>query len=929
MDTYDSGKITELHRLSWNTSEAPLLFIVIPDQILIFDNYCIPDKNPQNLQLKGLIEKILLIEDFNEQDKLRKYHRLQFEVGNFWKQNTSRFNVKNRLDTVLIDNLKLIRKEIIENILIRDRQIAIDSVIPIVHNLLGRSILIKYLEERKDNEGRTVFPLSFFSSFLKGADCYSAILGDKAATYRLFSEIETHFHGNIFPIYEEELCIITSDDLHLLKRFIDGNVDLKNAQFTFWPLYSFNVIPIQLISSIYELFFHLQENKAKNGTYYTPYHLVEILVDEVLPWEEPYTTRKILDPACGSGIFLVEIYRRLIAQLLSKNKTDSIKSDELIDLLKTSIFGVDLNTEAIKIASFSLCLTLCDFLEPRTIWEELEFPDLIEGNLFPTDFFSNSSFVNHRFDIIIGNPPWESRLSIPAAEYVRRNSINIGDKQIAQAFSWRAADFVRMDGLVCFLMPSKGLLFNRSERNKAYRQKFFNTFNILTIINFSAFRKILFEHASGPATGIIYSINKKEDRKVILYCTPKPQYTVEDRRRFFIEPLDISPIPIDLIGNDYIWKIAMWGGPRDFDLISKIRTNGEPLESYLSMNGMFKAEGFKKGNKKKQCKELLLYPMVKTIDMSPYILDTEGLEKIEEDGFECTVERNRVIFNSPHLLIKQSPVKWRFVAAYLDFNAVFNHSILGIHGESKILKYICLIINSKIFSYYQLMTSRRWMVERDELESSEILSMPIPVPSEDELNKAIMFYDQMSRISEQLFTNEQKRIEQFVFDLYRLTNYEIEIVNDSLNYIYDSFSKKSKSIAFNLPNSPDFELYANTLSDVLGNSLSISSRVRCRVYSSNSPLTIAEVSFESQIGDQYTISRNFNDVDLLLERLDELLIHEQSQSVYIRRNVRVYSGSKIFIIKPTQRKYWNYSMACRDADEIYIDIMRKWRADNE
>ena len=51
------------------------------------------------------------------------------------------------------------------------------------------------------------------------------------------------------------------------------------------------------------------------------------------------------------------------------------------------IYGVDCNLEAVRVASFSLSLALCDFLEPRTIWNDLHFPRLIHYNLFNNDFF--------------------------------------------------------------------------------------------------------------------------------------------------------------------------------------------------------------------------------------------------------------------------------------------------------------------------------------------------------------------------------------------------------------------------------------------------------------------------------------------------------------------------------------------------------------
>ena len=62
----------------------------------------------------------------------------------------------------------------------------------------------------------------------------------------------------------------------------------------------------------------------------------------------------------------------------------------------------------------------------------------------------------------------------------------------------------------------------------------------------------------------------------------------------------------------------------------------------------------------------------------------------------------------------------------------------------------------------------------------------------------------------------------------------------------------------------------------------------------------------------------------ILLNLDRSLVDNQ-QTVFVRRNLRIYQSEKIFIVKPAQRKYWTYSAACRDADEIFEDISKAWR----
>ena len=251
-----------------------------------------------------------------------------------------------------------------------------------------------------------------------------------------------------------------------------------------------------MISSIYELFFHLSDEDDEKGTYYTPLHLVDMVMDEVYPWEGEYEEISFLDPSCGSGIFLVEAYRRLVCRWMSRNDTHTITCDQLNLLLRNSIFGVDINEEAIRVASFSLSLTMCDFLDPRSIWDKLSFPRLRGNNLIASDFFAeDKSFNSKKYDVIIGNPPWQSSITEKAKAYLKKVNRVIGDNQIAQAFSIKCSKLCEQSGIVCLLMPSKGLLFNRSDKSRSYRANLFADNNVLAIINLSAYRKFLFDHA--------------------------------------------------------------------------------------------------------------------------------------------------------------------------------------------------------------------------------------------------------------------------------------------------------------------------------------------------------------------------------------------------------------------------------------------------
>lgn len=776
------------------------------------------------------------------------------------------------------------------------------------------------MEERKDSNGATVFPQGFYSGFLESAKCYTDVLNSKDATYCLFNSLKEKFNGDTLQVAEIETEIITQKDLDELRTFILGDSELESKQLALWPFYSFDIIPIQLISSIYELFFHLSDEDDEKGTYYTPLHLVNLVMDEVYPWEGEYKDTSFFDPSCGSGIFLVEAYRRLVCRWMSQNDVHTITCDQLNLLLKNSIFGVDINEEAIRVASFSLSLAMCDFLDPRSIWGKLSFPRLLENNLIASDFFDkDKSFNNKRYDVIIGNPPWQSNITGKTKEYLKKANRVIGDKQIAQAFSIKCSELCKQNGIICLLMPSKGLLFNRSEKSRAYRENLFFDNNVLAMINLSVYRKFLFDHASGPAAAIIYTPKKEEVSQPIIYCTPKPTYTIEDVRKFSIDPTDICRIPRDIIDDDRIWKIAMWGAPRDLELIAKMQSTFAPMVSFIEENHMATAEGFKRGNRKTQCHDFEGLPLVDAKTFKPYYVSSSELKTVDFDDFECIVKNAREIFAAPHLIIKQSHKNGTFLSEVLDYDAVFNHSLLGVHGDMNMLKYLSVLIGSRVFSYYHILTNRKWLVERDELEAGDIWQTPIPKPSDEEISEACDIFDELV-----ILPSKKQKAEKFARHMYRLKEYENYQIDDVIDYVYDYFKNKQHSVSFEQPSIDAYKLYYHSIKEVLTNTFGTSVGLSGDLCFGNAPLSVLVLNIGRQSDKGLNVITSNDRLNEILSSLDSSLV-DNKQMVFVRRNLRIYQQDKIYIVKPSQRKYWTYSAACRDADEIFEDVSKAWR----
>ena len=363
----------------------------------------------------------------------------------------------------------------------------------------------------------------------------------------------------------------------------------------------------------------------------------------------------------------------------------------------------------------------------------------------------------------------------------------------------------------------------------------------------------------------------------------------------------------------------MWGAPRDLELIGKMQSTFAPMASFIEKNHMTTAEGFKRGNRKHQCNAFKGLPLVEAKSFKPYYVSSDELPVVDFVDFECIVKNSREIFVAPHLIIKQSHKNGTFLSEVLDYDAAFNHSLLGVHGNINKLKYLSVIIGSRVFSYYHILTNRKWLVERDELEAGDIWQTPIPSPSDAEVTEACEIFDELTTSPA-----IKEKAEQFVRHMYRLKDYECYQIDDVIDYVYDYFKKKQHSVSFERPNSDAYKQYYYSISEVLTNTFGASAGLTGDLYFGNAPLSVLVLNIGRQNDTNLNIVKSNDRLNEILLSLDGALVDSQ-QMVFIRRNLRIYHPDRIFIIKPSQRKYWTYSAACRDADEIFEDVSKAWR----
>ncbi|MFC1975823.1 Eco57I restriction-modification methylase domain-containing protein [Chloroflexota bacterium] len=566
-------------------------------------------------------------------------------------------------DKRLINDLKEVRKQL--------REIN-DLKLEFAHALIGRSIFIRYLEDRKvlhpayfeqvaakhqrDDWLKLLNeqpPLRLIQDEKWQDRRYYQVLQDKDFTYVLFEQLAEDFNGDLFPKNETEKKAVTVDHLRELRRFLLGDPDPKQRTLWLWA-YDFEIVPIELISSIYEEFYKNEQDDP--GTHYTPSVLVEFVLSQVLP--QSYLAAnpivQILDPACGSGIFLVEAYRRLVRYRIWKEGRP-LDSVELREILRDQIRGIELNKNATYVAAFSLYLALLHYQDPSDILAQIEFPQpddkplphliykadqvgqpnryevLFNCNAFDltkvertqllAEFEANPRRITlKRFldaagdlpieansvDVIVGNPPWgfvRKNKATPeiaeaqekAKEWCQRLDWSIGDNEQSQAFIARSFGLLTKNG-VCGLLVSTGVFWKGQDKSQKFRQRWFHQCTIKTVTNFAHVRHIFFEQAISPFAVVHYVFQKVSLDHYIQYWSAKRTEIIEDKPRVILHLSDLKRVrQAELQNNEWLWKIYWWGSHRDANLINILNLD-QTLEKVSLKNSWESGGGYTPGS---------------------------------------------------------------------------------------------------------------------------------------------------------------------------------------------------------------------------------------------------------------------------------------------------------------------------------------------
>jgi N-6 DNA methylase len=765
----DDTKADRLHRLVWSQGVVPILLIATPAALQIRKSLAPPPPRPLSVPWDKLADgQPLPIE-------LTSLTAVSLTSSVVW--NDYAIDRSNRVDRALLDAIIALNDEVRGQFPDwKPRPGTVNSVIGrflYFFVLLDRGIVTaSWVKGLKDSDGKSLCD-KIGQSLLNGG---SIDIGDRPwparEVWALFDRIDDILNGTVFPISAAERRYIPTQALHLVRRAIRHGDLLRQGtrQLGFLDV-SFATLRTETISAIYELFLLIEapDDKSDEGAFYTPPFLVDYVLDEV-DRIRPFTaSSRTLDPAAGSGIFLVGAYRRILERTMPRGRWKAEQFKKARTLLEKSIFGIERNPQAANVARFSLYLTLLDYVENtaidalrKLVPQEHVFPPL-SGNVFDQDVFTINRDEEKevgRFTHVVGNPPWGSmaeradrtnvqragarserrRASLEAAIAFHReldpSEFPVTNKRLSELFVWKIhRDLIARTGVLGILISTRSFV---APTATAFPNALAKHMRIAGIANLSHFRYRLFKGARSPTLAIFAEAAQPEALDPVwIYSPLLTSQPIGERGHLWsiiVSELDVEHYRLrDLTrpANGWFWALMLRPIDRHFANYLKLWASrfNSTFGDFLGRSGLV----ISRGGSPSQTglpRELLLGA---TDYRERLGLDGLGFSRYPHEQVAKSAPKVPFakMFSGNIVLIPRHMNEITFVERPIafgsSFNALYFSENLGVKRKSvTALRSVTRILDSDVARYLYAMFGKTRLLDRARVEKNDLAEIPFP-----------------------------------------------------------------------------------------------------------------------------------------------------------------------------------------------------------
>ncbi len=470
---------------------------------------------------------------------------------------------------------------------------------------------------------------------------------------------------------------------------------------------------------LYLSLYNIKDRKS-SGSYYTPARLAKRLVASHLP--DFCIEKNILDPSCGTGVFLLQLPQQLPL---------------------SHLFGTDLNPVSVALARINLAIKYRITTQKET--------ECLKHNITVSDFLSSTNSSDIQYDIILGNPPWGARLSAKEKENYRKHlSCAAGSSpETFDLFIEQSLNRLSQNGIISFVLPEALLTV---KAHTTVRQLLLENTSVLSV----EYLGEVFDHVHCPS--ILLTVKKTTNQpffKNVTVFTGKHTFLSATERIYSADCFAFS-----LTDEEY-------------RLLHKISVC--PKRTTLVEHSDF-ALGIVTGNNASLLSEIAahgLEPVVKGTDISKYHINVPSCYlKYQPEIFQQTAPEH--YYRAPEKLFYRF-INKQLIFAYDDTGLLSLNScnilIPRINGLS--VKYILAILNSKVAQFFFEKKFRSVKVLRSHLEQ-----IPIPLTdkeTQEEIVELVNILIESDSSSDEHVTT-YALLDKKVADLFHLTTEEYKLI---------------------------------------------------------------------------------------------------------------------------------------------------------
>ena len=600
------------------------------------------------------------------------------------------------------------------------------------------------------------------------------------------------------------LCDTLDVDDNVMREVIESLYRTKDKSIS----YDFSIIDADVLGTVYEQYLShilkktekraiLTENhahKKEQGIYYTPTYIVDYIVrntlSELLKDKNANAEKiKVLDPACGSGSFLIKAFDVLNEHYQKNDKNYSQTQLDLmtgttftrkVKVLQDNIFGVDLDKQAVEIAQLNLLLKIAEKGHRLPLLEQnikcgnslIDDEKVAGDKAFKWDEKFKEIMGQGGFDVVIGNPPYGAEFSNSEKNFLKSKHREDKTGNSASYFILRGLELVKENGYFAYIVP-KQLTYISSWQ---YTRENLLENNLVRIIDVSE----AFEDVELEQIVFILKKGKPSDRVIVGFSNNARIEESNFNRRYF--------------SNE---RLPLWINDQNYSIFNKILSGSTHLSEFADVNWGGPVARYLSKIKTEDSIPCIRGREIRRYSVSPeYFIQTKDIvQSYHVKGEKLLLQRivsrcgSKIIANYRDA---------RIVGTYCNDDFYADKTVTLIWNSQISLKYLLGLLNSKLISWF----AHRYLWNRSQLTMEFMYSyarnFPILTSVEENLKSQMeLLVDKMLCLNERLValggktTDDRVRIEEemkktdseideLVYKIYGITESEKKIIENSL-----------------------------------------------------------------------------------------------------------------------------------------------------